>query len=708
MNPLAISFAVLALYLLIFILVIWRQRPFPWSHVVQYLYLIRYSLITQALLLFTASLALTSLSGMLGNFYVLTTWWEIALTTWFAILVSWVVMSTMRLTLRSGPQLFGLQELKEPPWPEGRFALLYSLAVLPTLYAIAQQSWGDPAKLALGLGVGLAVAWLLRALSFWMSASVSRFLEFVGLGRLTGRALRAAGYAQIEQHQNAMSFFVLTLLLYLSGVWLLSPDLAWSARVPALLYLHLLLLFFGLLLPGLALFFDRYRVPLSLVLLSVSFAFGLLTNTDHFFQLRGGAQGEAIAAATEPVSAAEALVNRTNQPGAAGCPVVTVVTTSGGGIRASLWTAKVLTELQRQVGDPFGRTLAVVSSVSGGSVGTMYFVDAFTEAGPPSGAALDKIVENAGRNSLTQAVWGLIYPDLWRVLFAVPGLWDRTYDRGWALEQAWRQQLTNPNITLGQWREGTAAGWRPAVIFNTTLVETGGQFMFTTVDGLKREDGSLSPQLLPHFGTVYPGYDVDVVTAARLSATFPYLTPVARAIYQSQPTAPTYHFADGGYYDNNGVAAVVEWLEAVNPNNPDNRVQRASLPGPAKKTLIIQIRASDAEPKQAAAPKTPVDASQLKRGGWLYALAGPLITLFNVNSTSQYTRGDLELRLVERAYQGQIGKQASFKLTNGSALSWQLSEAQRSQILAGWETPENQAELQAVKDFFAEQGCATS
>ncbi|MEZ4734091.1 MAG: patatin-like phospholipase family protein [Caldilineaceae bacterium] len=690
MIPTLLATAVLLLHLLIFAGILWRQRPFPWSHLVQYLYLIRYSLLTEVALLLTGALALGALNSTLGNFFVLTTWWSVALATWFAILVAWVAMTTIRLTLRSAPSFLALKPLPEPNWPEWLFALIFSLAALPTLYAIWVQSPGEPLVLLSGMGVGVAVAWLLRAVAIWLKEPIGRGLGFLRLDRISRRLLQAADYQEIEKHQSATSFLVLALLLYGAGFWLLMPNQPWSLTAPAILYLHLLLILFGWLLPGLALFFDRFRIPLSLVLVGIAVAFGILANTDHFFVLRE----KPIVAAGAPLPPADVLENRLEQRAAPTCSVLTVVTASGGGIRASLWTAKVLTELQREIGRSFSDSVALISAVSGGSVGTMYFVDAFTPDGPPTAEQLDQIVAAAGHPSLAPTVWGLIYPDLWRLFFAFPG-WDRTRDRGWALEEAWKTQMSDPEATLGKWRQGVIGGWRPAVIFNTTLVETGEHFLFTTLDGLDGGPTTPTRWATRHFSGVYRPYDVDVATAARLSATFPYVSPIARAMYNRKPVTPTYHFADGGYYDNNGVAAVVEWLEAVNPTS----TTRALLPQRSNNVLIIQIRASDAQPGQAL-------TGEQERGGWLYTLAGPMITLLNVNSTTQVTRGDVELRLLERAYAGVIGKQASFQLTSDGVLSWQLSDHQRDQILNGWDSQVNQTQLAAVKQFFAENGCS--
>lgn len=689
MIPILLAAAILLLHLLIFGATIWRQRPFPWSHIFQYFYLIRYSLLTEVALLLTGALALSTLSNTIGNFFVLTAWWEVALTTCFAILVAWVVMTTMRLTISSAPAFFALTPVKELAWPEWLFALLFALAALPTLYAIVQQSGRDPLLLGIGIGAGVTLAWVLRAVALWLKAPIGRALQILRLDRLSRRLLQAANYEEIEKHQRATSFIVLALLLYAAGFWLLMPNQPWTVPAPAILYVHLLLILFGWLLPGLALFFDRFRMPLSLVVVVIIVAFAALSNTDHFFILRE----KPLTAAATPLFPDEVLANRMEQRALPSCSALTVITASGGGIRSALWTAKVLTELQRAVGRPFSDSIALISSVSGGSVGAMYFVDAFTPAGPPPPEKLDEIVNAAGSPSLAPTVWGLIYPDLWRIFFAIPG-WDRTRDRGWALEEAWKAHMETPEATLSDWRQGVIDGWRPAVIFNTTLVETGEHFLFTTLDGLDGGPTTPTRWATRHFGAVYPAYDVGVATAARLSATFPYVSPIARAIYNSEPVTPTYHFADGGYYDNNGVAAVVEWLDAVNPRQPT----RALLPKLTSQVLVIQIRASDTQPGAA-------EATQRDSGSWLYGLAGPLITLLNVNSTAQLTRGDVELRLLERAYQGIITKQAQFQLTSDGALSWQLSHRQRDQILDGWNSAGNQAQLAAIKQFFAENGC---
>ena len=91
------------------------------------------------------------------------------------------------------------------------------------------------------------------------------------------------------------------------------------------------------------------------------------------------------------------------------------------------------------------------------------------------------------------------------------------------------------------------------------------------------------------FRTLYENYDLDVTTAARLSASFPYVTPMAR---NDVELTHNYHVADGGFFDNTGLFTVVEWL--------DENLESFSQEFNVKKVLILQINAfpeSQLEPK---------------------------------------------------------------------------------------------------------------
>src|SRR6202008_4868479 len=71
---------------------------------------------------------------------------------------------------------------------------------------------------------------------------------------------------------------------------------------------------------------------------------------------------------------------------------VILVAANGGGIQAAAWSARVLTGIEegcRSGGDcggrSFARSVRVISAVSGGSVGAMYFANAYGKYGAKEG-----------------------------------------------------------------------------------------------------------------------------------------------------------------------------------------------------------------------------------------------------------------------------------------------------------------------------------
>ena len=85
--------------------------------------------------------------------------------------------------------------------------------------------------------------------------------------------------------------------------------------------------------------------------------------------------------------------------------------------------------------------------------------------------------------------------------------------------------------------------------------ETGQPMLFATV--------ALPETLRPFdFYEHYPGRDVPVTTAVRLSSGFPYVAPAARADADGAKGHFT-HLVDGGYFDNYGVGTLSAWTHAA-------------------------------------------------------------------------------------------------------------------------------------------------
>ncbi|MGB8770095.1 MAG: hypothetical protein WCC92_10790, partial [Candidatus Korobacteraceae bacterium] len=468
-----------------------------------------------------------------------------------------------------------------------------------------------------------------------------------------------------------LSFIMLlsTIALYFFLGWLKHARLGEQFGVPALAYVILLLILLNWSLAIAAFFVDRYRVPLLLLLLVFVVTSNLYSRSDHFYGLRP-ASTIAAASPAQVLTAPSRLSPDADHPRGR----VTVIATAGGGIQAAAWTAQVLTGLQAELhkgsrGKPvnFADSIALISSVSGGAVGTMYFVNRYRADSSPYGftatdGELPGIVDASEKPSLDDIAWAMVYPDLSRILLPYfKTEKDKLIDRGWALEEGWRNR--GPvDANLGEWRQGVQEGWRPAVIFNATLVESGEPLLLATTNILQKNQIP-GPQRKT-FAELFPNNDIPVVTAVRLAATFPFVTPAARAIADG----PSYHVVDGGYYDNYGVNSLLEWLDEAFASTPPEK--RPDI-------LIIQIRSFP------AGAANPSPSSK----GWFYQAEAPVSALLNVRTTGQLVRDREAVSSFAAQWSDKNAKirLATFEFQGDDPpLSWQMNPAQIKAIQDQW------------------------
>jgi len=411
----------------------------------------------------------------------------------------------------------------------------------------------------------------------------------------------------------------------------------------AIVYVIILLTVLCWLLSGLAFFLDVFRVPVLTCLALWLILAAQSPKSDHYFNV-----SEPPTSYFGPKSAEYILAER---PGAQGCPII-VASANGGGIQSAAWTARVLSGLadmfQKQSDrnlDKFLRSIRLISGVSGGSVGTMFFVNAIEPSGSTATISFANVLREAEESGLSEVVWGMTYPDLAHAFF--PWLrQDLLLDRGHTLEETWVRaaERSHPTPSLAgsllEWNRGAEEGWRPATIFNSTFVESGERLQISTIPAGATVNGKL-PVGRWEFFYLYKT-DIRVATAARLSATYPYVSPAARPYYGgASPVFPNrpadyahLHAVDGGYFDNSGLCALTEWLnEAL-----EQRIAVHGLPAGREKILVLEIRGF---------PEGAVNQYKQQRG-WFYQLYAPLSTLLGVWTAGQAATNVTELDLLQK------------------------------------------------------------
>lgn len=527
----------------------------------------------------------------------------------------------------------------------------------------------------------------------------------------------------------ALGFF--SGVIYLAIYFVYQPGsyaVAKFGEAPALLYVYLLIWVLTGIFSNGTFYFDRFHIPF-LILLVLFSGFGYQAfQVDHYFELEKN-YGEQVAPNQIKIAINNRLKNQQKENGR----TLVVVAASGGGIQASGWTAQVLGGLQEELGSSFTQATGLISSVSGGSVGTMYFLDGFDyEQGYPVAQnnnelkenckdfrecqkkALNNIFRNATEDWLDAVGWGMAYPDLIRLTGWLSPLVGEFKDRGYALEHDWQLKMRHPEITLSNWREKSIKGEIPIPVFNATFVEDGRRFL---ISPLKLIEGDIEDLAYSNkdtkvldFQTLYRDKDLKVTTAARLSATFPYVSPLPRNNPDISYDLPNgekffgnYHVADGGYFDNSGLFTAVELLskdlgytdeEQTQDKKQNSIIQDLNI----KRILLLEINAS---------PQSQLKGSKGGQG-WFMESIGPLEAAYKVRDSTQISRNLKEVELLKKLEKNpdidvDIESSTIYFPENkeyNQPLSWRLTEQQKKNLKLAWQDVKQTSNFQELKELW--------
>ena len=740
----------------------------------QVLYLIRFSLMALLLIAAVMPVTLLVLTTLLANLYDLDSFPKIFWFSLSAFLLAFSTMTTLKLTLLYGGERVDFdQETRNTMDAQmKKFAgsKLFFLAVCGmTLIMVAGVfvlNFDFPRQKILGILAGFAAAMALlfltdvvqrllnrkskaeslggfllpckNPLENWANRSdylheilnkffrpklleecLKRVPAFLGKGYIK---YSADGTPEVDdvgrpmvypEHFTAIALFVLFFAVYLIVGW--SPKgFRDVLEVTALSYLMLLLTVIVWGLTAMSFFFDRYRLPVVFILIPI-YVLSSLTSEDYLFPVLNPNVEESRLLSSDPLTPAMVLDATPKSEEIPGEDYAIVVAANGGGIQAAAWTARVLTGLEEkcrngEFGPEFdgcASKIRLISSVSGSSVGAMYFLDAYK----PGGITPDKfkpIVENAERTSLDAAAWGLVYPDFTRSFLP---FFPSGYGRGHALEDRWAEGNDGLKNGLLEWREGVRRGWRPASIFNATIVETGERLLLSTSDicekkvafgecleragqikSITADPAAARTQIdKKSFYSFVEGKDIPIKTAARLSASFPYVTPAPRANLDPREMKNYYHVADGGYYDNYGISSLIEWLNEGLTNKNDKSL---------KHILIVQIRGDQ------ISSQTSREESSSRP---YFQTLAPLKTILSVRTTGQLSHNEAELEIFMRYWacrdvpieiETVVFEFPRDDKDDGPPLSWHLTEAQKDSIERAWRKIASEADKEKAWNRF--------
>lgn len=258
-------------------------------------------------------------------------------------------------------------------------------------------------------------------------------------------------------------------------------------------------------------------------------------------------------------------------------PVI-IVSSEGGGSRAGLWSLLVHSYLyEKSNGKYFEEHLLSLTGASGGSVGNAMFfsravnIDNNTN---PYSFKLNSNSEYQGltykasavykENFLSEALLSLLGRDLFK---EITNLFTFN-NRGQLLEDQWSNahmkffsKRSEDNLLGREFlsfykdvsKDSVSNKKNPPLLFiNTTHTQTGNYNLVSPVTYANAIPLSGMDDFISKLQQQHPNMSIAMVTAARINASFPYITPVGEIKGRNRFDDLSDQYADAGYYDNLG------------------------------------------------------------------------------------------------------------------------------------------------------------
>ncbi|MCA6075336.1 patatin-like phospholipase family protein [Fulvivirga sedimenti] len=275
-------------------------------------------------------------------------------------------------------------------------------------------------------------------------------------------------------------------------------------------------------------------------------------------------------------------------------PKMIFVCVSGGGQRAALWSYNVLDEIDHQTSGKFMEQTMLITGASGGLIGAAYFRELIYQQkiGQLENRDDPMFREQLGRDNLNAVIFSFLMNDLfsgWRK-FEYGG-YRYARDRGFSFEEQLNKNTGKLfDKSLHAFKEPEQQALIPMMILAPTIVNDGRKlyispqhisYMVNPVTNNYPEEKVTGIEFQRFFESV-GGEDLRFLSALRMNATFPYITPNV-----TLPSEPALEIMDAGVNDNFGISDAVRFMF----------VFREWIARNTSGVLLISIRDSDKNPE---------------------------------------------------------------------------------------------------------------
>ena len=386
-------------------------------------------------------------------------------------------------------------------------------------------------------------------------------------------------------------------------------------------------------------------------------------------------------------------------------PRMVFLCVSGGGKRAALWALTSLQTADSLTGGKLMNNSVLITGASGGLIGASYFRELILRQRlgktPRPYANLHR--QLISTDNLNPIIFSLMANDLFVgfTKFEYDGNYyykDRAYTFEEQLNLITNRTLDKP---IKAYDSAERKGIIPMMILSPTIVNDGRKLYIGArpVSFMNYDISSFPDYTLTKFSGVdfislfqdQNGEDLRFLSALRMTATFPYITPNT-----SLPSNPAIQIMDAGISDNFGLSDAIRFAYAFKDWINEN----------TSGVIFVSIRDS---------PKLGDIAPNVKQN-ILDAITQPISNVYNnfenfqdINSDMQINHAkswlDVDIERVDLQYELQsyvpiLNKMDSLRVNNPRAsLSWRLTTREKHGIITSINSHGNQEELKRLKSL---------
>jgi hypothetical protein len=371
-------------------------------------------------------------------------------------------------------------------------------------------------------------------------------------------------------------------------------------------------------------------------------------------------------------------------------PKLVVLATSGGGLKAALWTTHLLQQADLATGEQFSRHTTLITGASGGLIGAAYYRELFLrKLQGDSIQLLDTVhLDRVAKDMLNAISFAVVSNDIfmpWSKFEA--GGYRYVKDRAYVFERQLEENLgyVFQKKIQDYWLPEQRA--QVPMLFVTPSIVNDGRRLIISPQGVSY---MMRPPIAVHHPTAVEIDAVDFgrlfreqnapnllfTSALRMNATFPYILPNVNL-----PSVPEIEVLDAGFRDDFGLKSASRYLHVFKDWITTN----------TSGVVLVQLRAFDRDREIKADDRGGVIESVFNPLG----IAGKVISLQNYENDNSLgflfdLLGPDHLEVIRFTYKPSM-------LADEATISFHLTASERKDILEAIHLPENQMGLQRLQ-----------